>query len=70
MIEFPLSLFQRIQEALWLLDQSDQVWAVTQLAKQIETNYRFSLKAILEISRGEGCALHSTKEECLNCSLP
>lgn len=70
MIEFPLSLFQRIQEALWLLDQSDQVLAVTQLAKQIETNYRFSLKAILEISRGEGCALHSTKEECLNCSLP
>ena len=38
MIEFPLSLFQRIQEALWLLDQSDQVLAVTQLAKQIETN--------------------------------
>ena len=62
MIEFPLSLFQRIQEALWLLDQSDQVLAVTQLAKQIETNYRFSLKQYWKLVEGKGARCIAQKK--------
>ncbi|MDU5337264.1 sensor histidine kinase [Enterococcus sp.] len=69
MIELPRSLFHLIQEAIWILDSADEVIAVTKRGQQLEQDYRFNLKSILEISRGEGCALHSTKEECLNCSL-
>lgn len=69
MSEWPRSLFHLIQEAVWILDQADEVVAATQIAEQIEKEHQFSVKSILEISRGEGCALHSTKEECLNCSL-
>lgn len=69
MIELEKSLFHLIHEAIWILDQRDEVVAVTEAGKYTEANYQFRLKTILEISRGKGCALHSTKEECLNCPL-
>lgn len=70
MIELPESLFQLIQEAIWILGKADEVIAVTKAGKQMEQKYQVKVPTILEISRGKGCALHSTKEECLNCSLP
>lgn len=69
MLELPKLLFQRIQEAIWILDQSDDVIAVTSVGEKIEKKYEFDLGKILDISRGDGCVLHSTKDECLNCSL-
>lgn len=69
MLHLNETLFKKIQAAIWLLDDQDQVLAKTQKAQEIEANYRLNLQAVLEISRGQGCALHSTKEECLMCPL-
>ncbi|GCF95385.1 oxygen sensor histidine kinase NreB [Enterococcus florum] len=69
MLQLDNSLFQTIQEPIWVIDQKGQQIAKTHMAEEIETNYRFKLQAVLDISRGKGCALHSTKEECLNCPL-
>lgn len=69
MLQFNKTLFKTIQEAIWLVDNQDQLVARTQKAQEIEHSYRFNLLSVLEISRGQGCALHSTKDECLNCPL-
>lgn len=69
MLQLNETLFNHIQEAIWLVDKSDQLIAKTQKAQEIETSYQFKLQSVLEISRGQGCALHSTKDECLNCPL-
>lgn len=57
MIELPESLFQLIQEAIWILGKADEVIAVTKAGKQMEQNYQVKVPTILEISRGKGCAL-------------
>lgn len=69
MLQLNETLFKHIQEAVWLVDKSDQVITKTQKAQELEASYRFNLQTVLEISRGQGCALHSTKKECLNCPL-
>ncbi|KAF1299258.1 two-component sensor histidine kinase [Enterococcus sp. JM4C] len=63
------NLFRHIQKALWLLTTDYQVICKTKLAEELEQVYPFDLKKIVEISLGQGCALHSTKKECLQCPL-
>lgn len=69
MLQLNETLFKYLQEAIWLVDKAGQVVARTQKAQELENSYRFNLQSVLEISQGQGCALHSTKEECLNCPL-
>ncbi|WP_438717017.1 sensor histidine kinase [Enterococcus sp. AZ109] len=63
------ALFVQLQEAVWLLDSEIQVMAKTRKAQEIEENYQLNLQTVIDISRGQGCALHSTKAECLMCPL-
>lgn len=69
MIELNESLFQNIQEILWLLDENDNVIMSTTMALEFEKKYQLDLNKIMDISRGRGCALHTTQKKCLNCAL-
>ena len=62
-------LFTLIQEAVWLLDDADHVLLKTTAAKQIEKDYVWDLQKVLDIPRGKGCLLHSTKAVCLECPV-
>lgn len=62
-------LFPLIQEAIWVLDAQDHVLLKTEAATRMEKRYVFAIKKVLEIARGKGCLLHSTKEVCLECPV-
>lgn len=68
-MEVTTNLFREIKQALWLLDDRSTVLARTKKAEQLQEKFQINLTKIIEISQGKGCALHSTKEECLNCPL-
>lgn len=62
-------LFAVIQEAAWILDEKDQVLLKTKAASKLEDQYQLTLAKVLEIARGKGCLLHSTKAVCLACPV-
>ncbi|MGM0125801.1 two-component system, NarL family, sensor histidine kinase DegS [Enterococcus sp. AZ194] len=61
--------FRHIQKAIWLLTDGYEVLCRTKFAEEMEQLYLFDLKKIVEISLGEGCALHNTQKKCLQCPL-
>lgn len=63
------TLFPLIQEAIWLLDEQDQVLLKTEAATRMESQYVLALEKVLDIAHGRGCLLHSTKAVCLDCPV-
>ncbi len=63
------SLFSVLQDAVWLLDEKDTVLMQTEAARHLAGTYRFDLGKVLDIARGKGCLLHSTKAVCLDCPV-
>lgn len=69
MIEIQTSLFNQLTTAVWLLDADLKLISQTNKALELSQKFQVDIKKIWEISQGKGCALHSTKGECLNCPL-
>lgn len=61
--------FQQLNYPCWILDNDYHVIERNHAAKLFEEGYCFDLKKIVEISTGQGCALHATKSACLNCPI-
>lgn len=62
-------LFRKLAAAAWLLDEKDQVQEETQAGEALRVLYQIDLQKILEISRGQGCSLHATQKDCLECPV-
>lgn len=68
-MSIPINLIEALQNPVWLLDQANHLLSKSMGAIHFEQNYQFSLEKVIEISQGEGCALHATQEICLNCPV-
>lgn len=69
LVEMTRKLFRQLATAAWLLDEQDQLLEETLTGETLRLLYQIDLQKILEISRGQGCSLHATQRDCLECPV-